>query len=59
MALVAVLVVAARVLGNPYLFVPFILGVAAFYCLIEDTEASRKLFVLIMSRMRIVKPRSS
>ncbi|MGO9012894.1 MAG: hypothetical protein ACLQPN_22590 [Bryobacteraceae bacterium] len=56
--LVAVLVVAARVLGNPYLFMPFVLAVAALYCLVEDTDASRKLFVLIMSRMRIVKPRS-
>jgi len=57
--LVAVLVAAARIIGNPYLFVPFVLAVAALYCLIEDTEASRRLFVLIMSRMRIVKPRSS
>lgn len=57
--LITVLVVAARVLGNPFLFVPFVLAVAAFYCLVEDTESSRKLFVLIMSRMRTVKPRSS
>jgi hypothetical protein len=57
--LVAVLIVAARILGNPFLFVPVVLAVAAFYCLIEDTDASRKLFILIMSRMRIVKQRSS
>jgi hypothetical protein len=57
--LAAVLVAAARVLGNPFLFVPFVLAVAALYCLVEDTESSRKLFVLVMSRMRIVKPRSS
>lgn len=57
--LVAVLMAAARFLGNPYLFVPFIFAVAALYCLVEDTVASRKLFVLIMSRMKIAKPRSS
>jgi len=57
--LVVVLLGAARLLGNPFLFVPLILGVAALYCLSEDTDASRKLFVLIMSKMRLVRQRSS
>jgi hypothetical protein len=59
LVLVAVLVIAARLLGNPFLFVPLVLAVAALYCLMEDTESSRKLFVLIMSKMRIARPRSS
>jgi hypothetical protein len=57
--LIVVLVGATRLLGNPLLFVPFILAVAALYCLSEDTESSRKLFVLIMSKMRVARPRSS
>jgi hypothetical protein len=55
--LVLVLLVAVRSLGTPYLFIPFVLAVAALYCLSEDTESSRKLFVLIMSRMKLVRPR--
>ncbi|HWG41233.1 MAG TPA: hypothetical protein VN688_00495 [Gemmataceae bacterium] len=58
-ALAAVLVAAARLLGNALLFVPFVLAVAALYCLMEDTASSRKLFVLIMSRMKVVKQRPS
>jgi hypothetical protein len=58
-ALAAVLVIAARLLANPFLFVPFIFGVAALYCLVEDTDSSRKLFGMIISRMRIVKQRLS
>jgi len=57
--LVVVLLGAVRVLNNALLFVPFILAVAALYCLSEDTEASRKLFVQIMAKMRIARPRSS
>ena len=57
MFLVLVLLVAVRFLGTPYLFIPFVLAVAALYCLSEDTESSRKLFVLIMSRMKLVRPR--
>lgn len=57
--LVSILVLAAHFLGNPFLFVPLVLSVAAFYCLLEDTDASRKLFALILSKMRIVRPRSS
>ena len=57
--LVILLLVAARALDNAFLFIPFVLAVAALYCLIEDTDSSRKLFVLIMSRMRLSKQRSS
>jgi hypothetical protein len=58
-ALVTVLVTAARLLGSQLLFVPLVLAVAALYCLLEDTDASSRLFVHIMSKMRIAKPRSS
>jgi hypothetical protein len=57
--LVLILVAAAHFLGNPFLFIPLVLSVAALYCLLEDTDASRKLFALILSKMRIARPRSS
>lgn len=56
--LITVLLVTARLLNNSLLFIPFVLAVAALYCLLEDTDASRKLFVSIISRMRIAKQRS-
>lgn len=46
-------------LGNGWLLLPFIPAVAALYCLAEDTEASRKLFVVIISRFRFARQRSS
>lgn len=59
LALAVILVVAARFLGSALLFIPFVLAVAALYCLVEDTASSRKLFVHIVSKMRIARPRSS
>jgi hypothetical protein len=57
--LIAALLVAKWVLGSGWLLGPFVLAVAALYCLAEDTDASRKLFLVIMSRLRIALPRSS
>jgi hypothetical protein len=48
-----------KILGSILLLFPFILAVAAVYCLGEDTTASRKLFILIMSRLKLVRQRSS
>ena len=56
---VLLLLLAQWVIGSSWLLVPFVLAVAAIYCLAEDTVASRKLLVVIMSRFRIVRPRSS
>ena len=57
--LVAVLLGAEWILGSAWLLWPFVLAVAAIYCLAEDTDASRKLFVTIISRFHAVRPRSS
>ena len=48
-----------KILGSILLLFPFILAVAAVYCLGEDTTASRKLFILLMSRLKLVRQRSS
>jgi hypothetical protein len=53
------LLLAQRNLGNPWLLLPFVLAVAAIYCLAEDTDASRKLFLVVISRFRSARPRSS
>lgn len=56
--LIFVLLFAQWLLGSGWLLFPFILAVAAIYCLGEDTNASRKLFLVILSRMRFERPRS-
>jgi hypothetical protein len=56
---IIMLLTAQRILGSAWLLVPFILAVAAIYCLAEDTKSSRKLFVAIMSRFKLARPRSS
>jgi hypothetical protein len=58
-AVVTVLLVVHWLLGNGLMLVPFVLAVAAIYCLGEDTETSRKLFLVIISRLRVARPRSS
>jgi hypothetical protein len=55
----ASLLIAQWLLGNDWLLLPFVLAVGAIYCLAEDTEASRKLFLAIMSKLHIGKPRTS
>ena len=44
-------------LGNTLLLFPFVLAVAAVFCLSENTEASRKLFIAIIARFRPIRPR--
>jgi hypothetical protein len=55
---VFLLLFAQRFLGSAWLLVPFALAVATFFCLAEDTDNSRKLLVVILSRLRITRPRS-
>jgi hypothetical protein len=54
----ALILVAQRFLGNIWLLAPFVLALGAIHCLAENTDASRKLFVLIISRFHVGKPRS-
>jgi hypothetical protein len=57
---VAALVLAVQwVIGGTWVLLPFVLAVAALYCLAEDTAESRKLFVIIISRLKSLRPRSS
>lgn len=44
-------------LGSSLMLIPFVLAVAAIYCLGEDTESSRKLLSVILSRLTHVRPR--
>ncbi len=46
-------------IGGTWLLLPFVLAVGALYCLAEDTAESRKLFVVILSRFKSLRPRSS
>lgn len=46
-------------MGSGLLFIPFILTAALLYCLAENTKETRKLFVVIISRLKIGRPRSS
>jgi hypothetical protein len=55
--LVCLVLFAQHYLGNIWLLIPFILCVGAVHCLAENNEASRKLFVTIMSRLRFGKQR--
>jgi hypothetical protein len=57
-AVIVLLLVAQHNLSSAWLLLPFVLSVAAIYCLAEDTDASRKLFLVVISRFRSVKPRS-
>jgi hypothetical protein len=45
--------------GGMWLLLPFVLVVAAVYCLAEDTVESRKLFIVIISRFKSLRQRSS
>jgi hypothetical protein len=61
-AIIAVLLFANWCLnrmGSGLLFIPFILSAALLYCLAENTKETRKLFVVIISRLKIGRPRSS
>lgn len=54
---ITVLLVTQWVLHNQWLLIPFVLCAAALYCLSEDTDASRKLFLVIISKLRVSRPR--
>jgi hypothetical protein len=53
----AILLIVRKLLQNDVLFIPFVLTVCAVYCLIEDTENSKKLFVTIISRIKVGRQR--
>ena len=46
-------------LGSLWMFVPVVLASSLLYCLGEDTTETKKLFVLILARLRSGPPRSS
>jgi hypothetical protein len=50
--IIAVLLVTQWALHNQWLLIPFVLCASAPYCIAEDTDASRKLFVVILSKLR-------
>ncbi|MDT4967811.1 MAG: hypothetical protein QOJ64_2548 [Acidobacteriota bacterium] len=59
-AIIVVLLVANWCLnrmGSGLLFIPFILAAALLYCLAENTKETRKLFVVIISRIRFGRQR--
>jgi hypothetical protein len=56
--LAIVLLIAEQILGSVLLLAPFVLALAALFCLAEDTKASRKLFLQILARIRFAPPRS-
>jgi hypothetical protein len=51
--IIAVLLGTQWALHNQWLLIPFVLCASAIYCLAEDTDASRKLFVVILSRLKL------
>jgi hypothetical protein len=55
-----ILLGAQWVLGGSLLLIPFVLAVAAIYCLgEEDTETSRKLFSVVIARLSPSRQRTS
>ena len=44
-------------MGSGLLFVPFVLAAALLYCLAENTKETRKLFVVIISRLKAGRQR--
>jgi len=57
-AVSGVLLFTRWIIGSDWLLAPFILAVSAIYCLAEDTESSRKLFVTIVARTKFFRQRS-
>ena len=53
------LLITQWLLGSSWLLIPFVLAVALIHCLAEDTEASRKLFIAVLSRVRPGRQRLS
>jgi hypothetical protein len=44
-------------LGSVFLLIPFVLAVSAVYCLAEDSDSSRKLFRVVVTRLSTGRPR--
>jgi hypothetical protein len=59
LVVIGVLLLTQWALGSGLQLIPFVLAVALIYCLTEDTEASKKLFMAVLSRLRLGRPRSS
>jgi hypothetical protein len=59
LVIMIVLMAAQWALGGVILLIPFVLAVCALYCLAEDSDTSRRLFVTIMSRINAVGRRAS
>ena len=55
-AVIVVLLCTQWALHSQWLLVPFVLCAAALYCIAEDTDASRKLFVVILSKLKLSRP---
>ena len=53
----ALLLFTQWLLGSSLLLIPFIITAAAVYCLAEDTDASRKLFVTVLTKLKSGPPR--
>jgi hypothetical protein len=51
-AIIFVLLVTQWALRSEWLLIPFVLCASALYCIAEDTDASRKLFVVILSKLK-------
>lgn len=51
-AIIFVLLITQWALHSEWLLIPFVLCASALYCIAEDTDASRKLFVIILSKMK-------
>jgi len=51
--IIAVLLVTQWALHSQWLLIPFVLCASALYCIAEDTDASRKLFVVILSKLKL------
>lgn len=54
---IAVLLSVQWLLGSVLLLIPFVLAVSAIYCLAEDSESSRQLFKIVVSRLSTARPR--
>ncbi len=55
-SIIIILMIVQWIIGNSLLLIPFVISVALVYCLAEDTEASRKLLLAIISRLSSVRP---
>jgi len=49
--IIALMLIVQWSLGSGWILVPFVLSVVAFYCVAEDTDSSRKLLLVVISRL--------